>query len=104
MPSVLSKPTPKGVSSCCKRQEDTPLILYQRLPHSNGYSRRRTSGQELLSRLGRNKLHTELYIEKRFPMFGVRYIAINDNVDTDIGYISGGTQQDEESPQQEISA
>lgn len=57
-----------------------------------------------MSRLGRNKLHTELYIEKRFPMFGVRYIAINDNVDTDIGYISGGTQQDEESPQQEISA
>ena len=36
-----------------------------------------------LSRLGRNQLHTGLYIEKRFPMFGVRYIAINDNVDTD---------------------
>ena len=36
-----------------------------------------------LSRLGRNQLHTELYIEERFPMFGVRYIAINDNVDTD---------------------
>ena len=37
-----------------------------------------------LSRLGRNQLHTGLYIEERFPMFGVRYIAINDNVDTDI--------------------
>jgi len=36
-----------------------------------------------LSRLGRNQLHTGLYIEDRFPMFGVRYIAINDNVDTD---------------------
>lgn len=36
-----------------------------------------------LSRLGRNQLHTELYIEERFPMFGVRCIAINDNVDTD---------------------
>ena len=36
-----------------------------------------------LSRLGRNQLHTVLYIEERFPMFGVRYIAINDNVDTD---------------------
>ena len=36
-----------------------------------------------LSRLGRNQLHTGLYIEERFPMFGVRYIAINDNVDTD---------------------
>ena len=35
-----------------------------------------------LSRLGRNQLHTGLYIEERFPMFGVRYIAINDNVDT----------------------
>ena len=36
-----------------------------------------------LSRLGRNQLHTGLYIEERFPMFGVRYIAINDNVDAD---------------------
>lgn len=36
-----------------------------------------------LSRLGRNQLHTGLYIEERSPMFGVRYIAINDNVDTD---------------------
>ena len=36
-----------------------------------------------LSRLGRKQLHTGLYIEERFPMFGVRYIAINDNVDTD---------------------
>ena len=36
-----------------------------------------------LSHLGRNQLHTGLYIEERFPMFGVRYIAINDNVDTD---------------------
>lgn len=36
-----------------------------------------------LSRLGRNQLDTSLYIEERFPMFGVRYIAINDNVDTD---------------------
>ena len=25
-----------------------------------------------LSRLGRNQLHTGLYIEERFPMFGVR--------------------------------
>lgn len=36
-----------------------------------------------LSRLGRNQLHIGLYIEERSPMFGVRYIAINDNVDTD---------------------
>ena len=36
-----------------------------------------------LSRLGRNQLHTGLYIEERFTMFGVCYIAINDNVDTD---------------------
>ena len=36
-----------------------------------------------LSRLGRNQLHTGLYIEERFPQFGVRCIAINDNVDTE---------------------
>lgn len=34
-------------------------------------------------RLGRNQLHTGLYINERFPQFGVRYIAINDNVDTE---------------------
>ena len=28
-------------------------------------------------------MHTGLYIEERFPQFGVRYIAINDNVDTE---------------------
>ena len=27
------------------------------------------------SRLVRNQLHTGLYMEERFPMFGVRYIA-----------------------------
>lgn len=35
-----------------------------------------------LSRLGRNQLHTGLYIEEIFPSFDVRYIAINDSVDT----------------------
>ncbi len=35
-----------------------------------------------LSRLGRNQLHTGLFIEERFPKFDVRYIAINDNIDT----------------------
>lgn len=35
-----------------------------------------------LSRLGRNQLHTGLYIEEIFLSYNVRYIAINDNVDT----------------------
>jgi DNA invertase Pin-like site-specific DNA recombinase len=35
-----------------------------------------------LSRLGRNYLTTGYYIEHYFPSNGVRYIAINDNVDT----------------------
>lgn len=35
-----------------------------------------------LSRLGRNQLHTGLYIEEIFPSYDVRYIAINDNVAT----------------------
>ena len=43
-----------------------------------------------LSRLGRNQLHTGLYIEERFPQFGVRYIAINDNVDS----ANGGMDND----------
>lgn len=35
-----------------------------------------------LSRLGRNYTETGMYIEEVFPMFGVRFIAINDNVDS----------------------
>lgn len=36
-----------------------------------------------LSRLGRNGIDTGYYIEKNFPSIGVRYIAVNDNVDSD---------------------
>jgi len=35
-----------------------------------------------LSRLGRNAIDTGYYIEKYFPVKGVRYIAINDNYDS----------------------
>mgnify|MGYP000788294125 CR=1 FL=1 len=35
-----------------------------------------------LSRLGRNQLHTGLYIEEIFPSNDVRYIAVNDSVDS----------------------
>ncbi len=35
-----------------------------------------------LSRLGRNAIDTGFYIEKQFPVMGVRFIAINDDFDT----------------------
>ena len=35
------------------------------------------------SRLGRNRLVMGYLIEEKFPDYGVRYIAINDSVDTD---------------------
>lgn len=35
-----------------------------------------------LSRLGRNFLESGEYIEKVFPFFGIRFIAVNDRVDT----------------------
>ncbi len=35
-----------------------------------------------LSRLGRDYIKTGYYIENYFPMHGIRYIAINDNIDT----------------------
>ena len=38
-----------------------------------------------LSRLGRNHIETSAYIELYFPEHGVRYIALNDNVDTENG-------------------
>ena len=58
------------------------LSTYERLVKSQKFFSSYLT-QEDLSRLGRNQLHTGLYIEERFPMFGVRYIAINDNVDTE---------------------
>lgn len=56
---------------------------FQRLLADLKEGRSGRSATKDLSRLNRNQLHTGLYIEERFPMFGVRYIAINDNVDTD---------------------
>ncbi len=38
-----------------------------------------------LSRFGRNYIETGRYIEKIFPYLGVRFIAINDNIDTASG-------------------
>ena len=35
-----------------------------------------------LSRLGRNYLESGEYLEKVFPFFGIRFIAINDRIDT----------------------
>ena len=35
-----------------------------------------------LSRLGRNYIETGRYLEKIFPFLGVRFIAVNDNLDT----------------------
>jgi DNA invertase Pin-like site-specific DNA recombinase len=35
-----------------------------------------------LSRLGRNAIDTGFYIEKRFPAMGVRFIAVNDDFDS----------------------
>lgn len=37
-----------------------------------------------MSRLGRDYIQTGFYVEKYFPMNGVRYLAINDSVDTGI--------------------
>lgn len=35
-----------------------------------------------LSRFGRSYLETEEYLEKIFPFLGIRFIAVNDNIDT----------------------
>lgn len=44
-----------------------------------------------LSRFGRNYIESGRYIEKIFPMLGVRFIAINDNYDS----LAGKSQTDE---------
>ena len=35
-----------------------------------------------LSRLGRDRIETGRYLRRIFPAFGIRFIAINDNIDT----------------------
>ena len=42
-----------------------------------------------LSRLGRNTIDTGYYIEKYFPLHGVRFIAVNDQFDSEDGENSG---------------
>jgi len=44
-----------------------------------------------LSRLGRNSISTGYYVEKHFPLRGVRFIAVTDNFDTatDLNHASG---------------
>jgi len=41
-----------------------------------------------LSRFGRNYIETGRYLEKIFPMLGVRFVSVNDNIDTQWGYSS----------------
>ncbi|GHU54317.1 hypothetical protein AGMMS49975_14540 [Clostridia bacterium] len=36
-----------------------------------------------LSRLSRNHIETDMYIEMLFPQMGIRYISINDSIDTE---------------------
>lgn len=44
-----------------------------------------------LSRFGRNYIESGRYIEKIFPMLGVRFIAVNDGYDS----LAGRSQADE---------
>ena len=46
--------------------------------------------QEDMSRLGRNYLQVGFYTEMLFPQKGVRFIAVNDNVDS----ANGGMDND----------
>ena len=57
------------------------MSTYERLVNSQNFFSPYLT-QEDLSRLGRNYILTGQYTEIYFPSKGVRYIAINDNVDT----------------------
>ena len=57
------------------------LSTYERLVKSQKFFSSYLT-QEDLSRLGRNYILTGQYTEIYFPSKGVRYIAVNDNVDT----------------------
>ena len=57
------------------------MSTYERLVNSQNFFSPYLT-QEALSRLGRNYLKTGELIEVIFPEYDVRYIAINDGVDT----------------------
>ena len=57
------------------------LSTYERLVNSQNFFSPYLT-QEDLSRLGRNYLQTGFLIEDFFPRNGVRYIAMNDGIDT----------------------
>ena len=57
------------------------LSAYERLVNSQKFFSPYLT-QEDFSRLGRNFVETGQYLEQVFPLFGVRFIAINDNYDS----------------------
>ena len=57
------------------------MSTYERLVNSQNFFSPYLT-QEDLSRLGRNYLQTGHLIEDFFPRNGVRYIAMNDGIDT----------------------
>lgn len=57
------------------------LSTYERLVNSQNFFSPYLT-QEDFSRLGRNFVETGQYLEQVFPLFGVRFIAINDNYDS----------------------
>ena len=65
------------------------LSTYERLVKSQKFFSSYLT-QEDMSRLGRNYLQVGFYTEMLFPQKGVRFIAVNDNVDS----ANGGMDND----------
>ena len=57
------------------------MSTYERLVNSQNFFSPYLT-QEDLSRLGREYIETGRYLRRIFPAYGVRFIAINDNIDT----------------------
>lgn len=64
------------------------LPTYERLVKSQNFFSSYLT-QEDLSRLGRNYIETGEFLEKICPFFGIRFIAVNDNFDTDTAEANG---------------
>ena len=58
------------------------LSTYERLVNSQNFFSPYLT-QEDMSRFGRNYLEVGMYTEIRFPEMGVRFIAVNDGVDSE---------------------
>ena len=87
--SMITLPGTRRLRSWQKRLTTVPAVSFFDRPAFQEMMRMIEQGEancvivKDLSRLGREYIETGRYMRRVFPAYGVRFIAINDNVDTE---------------------